>query len=164
MSYALGGSYDENQYVQYAPGDYNMNSQASYPPAGKPQMVQPNMEQVNQNRFPPKTFTDTNGGRAPDTQSAIRPTSSRDWRVGSSIPDQQPNTQARVHSEQKDSHPAFEVVGGPSAERLTNPNVPASVRSYYACPACGELAVRVSDNDSRDASCRNGHRWQLMQK
>lgn len=165
MSYALGGSYDENQYAQYAPGDYNMNSQGfdGKPQIGfavKPQMTQPSMEQNGSARSPPKTFTDTHGGRAPDTQSAIRPTSSRDWRVGSALPDQQPNTRARFQSEQKDLyHPAFEVVGG--SER----SVPSSARaSYYSCPACGELAVKVSDNMNRDASCRNGHRWQLVQK
>jgi len=163
MSYALGGSYDENQYLQYAPGDYNMNPQ---PPVERPPMRQPSAEQVNAGRFPPKTFTDTNGGRAPDTQSAIRPPASRDWRVGSSFPEQPLSNQPRFQPEQKDSHrSAFEVVGDsgkPSPMPSNQNNVPIRT-SYYSCPACGELAVKVSDNISRDASCRNGHRWQLVQ-
>lgn len=158
MSYAFGGSYDENQYSQYAPGDYNIS-----PPVSAPRS-QPNHEQIG-NKFPPKTFTDTGGGRAPDTQSAIRPTSSRDWRAGSSFPSEQKIGDNRMRSFQQEKkdvyHPAFEIIGN---SEKSEPVIPAQrpKTSYYSCPVCGELATRVLDNANRDASCKNNHRWSMI--
>jgi hypothetical protein len=188
MSYAFGGSYDENLYSQYAPGDYNINlqvpqvvSQASQPshsvsasrPQTQPGSDQPVAKNPRPANFPPKTFSDSGGGRAPDTQSAIRPTSSRDWRAGSSFSEQyNENPAPRFQQPVKEvSRAAFEVIGGDSDELAQpSPSIPNQNRSngtfkssYYSCPACGEIAIRVSDNANRDASCRNGHRWQLFQ-
>lgn len=168
MSYAFGGSYDENQYSQYAPGDYNINSQVSHSAGGERQQALPSSAQIGPAKLPPKTFTDTGGGKAPDTQSAIRPTSSRDWRAGASFAEQfngnqPPNQPPHFQPAPKDSHrpAAFEVIGNPEQPPARSvPNNPIKA-SYYSCPACGELAVRVSDNANRDASCGNGHRWQL---
>ena len=180
MSYSSGGSYDDHRYSQYAPADYGFAPDNGMPPrrpgpAQHPQDPVPTMPRVT-----PQMLDGISAGRTPDTGAAIRPGNPRGWtgQHPTSAPND-PAVEARMREwasaglnpstgidaglgpdpRTPAPRPGFQVIGGPPASQAPAAQL---INSYFSCPACGELAVRVFDTPNRPASCPNGHGWQLQ--
>lgn len=142
MQYSAGGTYDDGRYSQYAVAEYGMASESSFPQRNGP-ISQPS---TNSNLLDGIT-----AGRTPDTGSAIR----------QGMPNQEWISGDNRSGQSSSSHQAFEIIEAEAP--ISKPNTESNnSTSYYACPACSEIAIRVIDSPTRDAMCRNGHVWRFI--
>jgi hypothetical protein len=146
MQYSAGGTYDDGKYSQYAVADYASATESPFPPRRNGPVSQP--------PFDPSLLDGITAGRTADTGSAIRSGQSNrelEWTMGNGNRSGQSAPNERLPTK------AFEVIESPPPRPA-----PQASTSYYSCPVCNEIAIRVANSPTRDAMCRNAHIWKII--
>lgn len=174
MSYSSSSVYDDGKYSQYSTADYGFQEQQQFPSLNSGPINYPSS---NPPKYPPNILNGISAGRAPDTGSAIRQGGVKgweghgEWNASFAPPNSGMAPDHRSDPNQSTPSKAFQIMSSnPESSVQTMPTQPAQLSatqplqnsSYYSCPSCGSLAVRVFDTITRDAICSNGHSWHMI--